>query len=188
MGRSRRSASPTWRLGQSFLHALSLAPLLTLSSILAAWYLVGQDKDFPPPGIGIQNLTEPHEQIDARIPESQTVILEGAIAGHVLLKNELNTLPLGKPTMLSVYGYDAVAPRAKNTDLLFQLGYESSAEMGNHEPGDKYRFDQAAMGGTLFTGGRAGANAPAYIIDVTTSLNPPVLPRDHSLTLRENSP
>ncbi|KFA78806.1 hypothetical protein S40288_05467 [Stachybotrys chartarum IBT 40288] len=134
--------------------------------ILAAWYLVGQDVDFPVPGFGIQNLTLPHEQVDARIPDSKAVLLEGAIAGHVLLKNDNNALPFTqKPTMLSVYGYDATIPRTKNTDNLFQLGYTSSEEMGQAVLGTPERFDQAARGGTIVTGGRAGANAPAYIID-----------------------
>lgn len=140
---------------------------LTCCRILAAWYLVGQDVDFPVPGFGIQNLTLPHEQVDARIPESKPILLEGAIAGHVLLKNENNALPFTqKLTMLSVFGYDATIPRTKNTDNLFQLGYTSSEEMGQAVLGTPERFDQAARGGTIVTGGRAGANAPAYIIDV----------------------
>ncbi|KAI9163883.1 Beta-glucosidase cel3A [Paramyrothecium foliicola] len=138
--------------------------------IVAAWYHVGQDSDFPEPGVGIKNLTQPHEQVEARIPESAPIILESAIAGHVLVKNENHALPLKKPTMISVYGYDATIPETKNTDNLFQLGYTSSQEMGQAVLGTEQHFDQAARGGTIVTGGRAGANAPAYMIDPLSAI------------------
>ncbi|KAI1331110.1 glycoside hydrolase family 3 protein [Xylariaceae sp. FL0255] len=139
--------------------------------IIAAWYLVGQDGDnFPTPGIGMRNMTEPHEQIDARNPDSRDVILEGAIAGHVLVKNN-GTLPFKKnPVMLSVFGYDAAVPATKNTDVLFELGYTSSPEMGDALLGDPMHFDQAARGGTIVTGGRAGANGPAYMSDPLSAI------------------
>ncbi|KAM5348287.1 hypothetical protein ACJ41O_008111 [Fusarium nematophilum] len=140
--------------------------------IIAAWYLVGQDDpDFPAPGIGMKNLTEPHEQVDARIPESKPVILEGAVAGHVLLKNENDALPFArKPVMLSVFGYDATVPDTKNVDRLFELGYTSSPEMGQAVLGNEEHFDQAAKGGTIVTGGRAAANSPSYISDPLSAI------------------
>ncbi|KAI0860945.1 glycoside hydrolase family 3 protein [Xylaria cubensis] len=139
--------------------------------IIAAWYLVGQDgNNFPKPGIGMKNLTQPHEQIDARIPESRAIVMEGAIAGHVLVKNS-DALPFKKkPVMLSVFGYDAKLPATKNTDVLFQLGYTSSPEMGQAVLGTERHFDQAARGGTIITGGRAGANSPSYITDPLSSI------------------
>ncbi|ETS85045.1 hypothetical protein PFICI_03070 [Pestalotiopsis fici W106-1] len=135
--------------------------------ITAAWYLVGQDgTNFPTPGIGMKNLTLPHDIVDARLPESEPILLEGAVAGHVLVKNVNEALPLkAKPKMLSVYGYDATIPRTKNTDTVFQLGYFSSPEMTQAVLGTEQHFDQAAKGGTIVVGGRAGANAPSYIID-----------------------
>jgi beta-glucosidase len=115
----------------------------------------------------MKNLTEPHEQIDARDPHSKPITLEGAIAGHVLVKNENKTLPFKGPLkMISVFGYDATIPQTKNTDKLFELGYTSSEEMAQENLGTPQHFDQAARGGTIVTGGRAGANAPAYMIDV----------------------
>ncbi|KHN94649.1 Glycoside hydrolase, family 3 [Metarhizium album ARSEF 1941] len=139
--------------------------------ILAAWYLVGQDKGFPTPGVGMKTLTEPHEPVDARDPRSRPVLLEGAIAGHVLVKNVNHTLPFQKaPRMISVFGYDAAAPATKNTDVLFQLGYYSSKEMGQAVLGKNYHFDQAAKGGTIVSGGRAGSNAPAYISDPLSAI------------------
>ncbi|KAI0440879.1 family 3 glycoside hydrolase [Xylaria telfairii] len=139
--------------------------------IVAAWYLVGQDgNNFPIPGIGMKNLTQPHEQVDARIPESKEIVMEGAIAGHVLVKNN-NVLPFNKnPVMLSVFGYDATVPATKNTDILFQLGYTSSGEMAQAVLGTERHFDQAAKGGTIVTGGRAGANGPSYITDPLSSI------------------
>ncbi|KAI0526391.1 glycoside hydrolase family 3 protein [Xylaria bambusicola] len=137
--------------------------------IIAAWYLVGQD-NFPIPGKGMKNLTQPHDPVDARIPESRDIVLEGAIAGHVLVKNN-DALPFKKsPVMLSVFGYDATVPATKNTDILFQLGYTSSQEMGQAVLGTEEHFDQAAKGGTIVTGGRAGANGPAYITDPLSSI------------------
>ncbi|PSR92353.1 family 3 glycoside hydrolase [Coniella lustricola] len=132
--------------------------------ILAAWYLVGQDKpDFPKPGVGIHKLNVPHPLVDARIPEADPVLLQGAIAGHVLVKNVNSSLPLRKPKMLSVFGYDAQAPSSKNIDALFELGYESQPEMADGNLGYEAHFSQIASGGVIFAGGRSGSNGPSYI-------------------------
>ncbi|SPJ75967.1 probable beta-glucosidase precursor [Fusarium torulosum] len=139
--------------------------------ILAAWYLVGQDNDFPTPGIGMKNLSLPHQQVEARIPESRPALLEGAIAGHVLVKNENNTLPFQKnPKMISVFGYDATVAATKNTGKLFELGYASSPEMAQAVLGNEAHFDQAAKGGTIVSGGRAAANSPPYISDPLSAI------------------
>ncbi|RYP70442.1 hypothetical protein DL771_005483 [Monosporascus sp. 5C6A] len=129
--------------------------------------------DFATPGLGMKNLTEPHDAVDARDPESKPIILEGAIAGHVLVKNENSTLPFKKPPkMISVYGYDATVPATKNADILFQLGYNVQPEMAQAVLGTEgVRFDQAAKGGTIVTGGRAAANSPAYISDPLSALS-----------------
>lgn len=134
-----------------------------MSRILAAWYLLGQNRtDFPAPGIGIQKLDMPHDLIDARNPEASSVILEGAIAGHVLVKNTDGALPLGRPKILSIFGYDAQPPSTKNIDDLFQLGYESQPEMAGAVLGYEAHFLQQAEG-VIFSGGRSGSNGPAYI-------------------------
>lgn len=118
----------------------------------------------------MKNLSLPHIQIEARIPESRPILLEGAIAGHVLVKNDNNTLPFREnPKMISVFGYDATVANTKNTDKLFQLGYTSSPEMGQAVLGKEAHFDQAARGGTIVSGGRAAANAPPYISDVSSN-------------------
>lgn len=146
--------------------------------IVASWYLVGQD-NFPEPGIGMRNLTEPHELVDARSPDSKPVLMDGAITGHVLLKNTNNALPFkGKQKMLSVFGYDAALPETKNTDVLFQLGYYSSPEMAQAVLGTEAHFDQAARGGTIISGGRAAATAPSYIIDPLNAIQQRALEDD----------
>ena len=116
----------------------------------------------------MKNLSLPHEAIAARVPESKPIILEGAIAGHVLVKNEDNALPFKGPRkMLSIFGYDATVPLTKNIDTLFELGYTSQPEIAQAVLGTEgVEFNQAATGGTIVTGGRAGANAPAYLDDV----------------------
>ncbi|EEU37407.1 uncharacterized protein NECHADRAFT_51328 [Fusarium vanettenii 77-13-4] len=139
--------------------------------IIAAWYLTGQDLHFPTPGIGMKNLTLPHEQVDARVPESKPILMEGAIAGHVLVKNEDKALPFREnPKMISVFGYDATVPETKNADILFELGYTSSPEMGQAVLGKEEHFDQAARGGTIISGGRAAANSPPYISDPLSAI------------------
>lgn len=137
--------------------------------IVASWYLAGQDGDkFPVPGIGMKNFTQPHDLVDARVPESKPIIMNGAVAGHVLVKNVKSTLPFkGKKKMLSVFGYDAALPAYKNVDKLFQLGYMSYPEMALADLGTEQHWDQAARQGTIFTGGRAAANSPSYLIDVS---------------------
>lgn len=119
----------------------------------------------------MKNLTEPHEQVDARDPKARPTILSGALAGHVLVKNENSSLPFSKaPKIMSIFGYDATVPSTKNTDKLFELGYYSSPEMAQAVLGTERHFDQAAKGGTIVSGGRAAANAPSYILDVSTIL------------------
>jgi beta-glucosidase len=116
----------------------------------------------------MKNFSEPHDLVDARSTDSKPIIMEGAITGHVLLKNENKTLPFkGKQKMLSVFGYDATIPKTKSIDKLFELGYMSSPEMGQAVLGTEEHFDQAARGGTIVSGGRAAANSPPYIIDVS---------------------
>jgi beta-glucosidase len=96
--------------------------------------------------------------------------MEGAIAGHVLVKNVNGALPLQNPTMLSIFGYDAATPSSKSVDVLFNLGYYSSPEMAKAVLGTEQHFTQYAEGGTIITGGRAGANAPAFISAVSVLL------------------
>lgn len=56
----------------------------------------------------------PQTPIYARDPSSKPILLQSAIEGHVLVKNTNNALPLKKPKLISIYGYDAIAPPAVN--------------------------------------------------------------------------
>jgi len=143
--------------------------------IIAAWYKLGQDSpDYPAPGIGMPvNLSEPHTIVDARDPASRSTIYEGAIEGHVLVKNENNTLPLKSPKLLAVFGYDAPAPSQyipNGNNLLinpFPLGYESAF---NQLPlaFSQTEIDwpsqlQTAANGTYSVGSGSGANSGPYL-------------------------
>jgi beta-glucosidase len=78
--------------------------------ILAAWYKLGLDQDFPQRGVGMPaSITDPHLVIDGRDKASKLSRFQAAVEGHVLVKNTKNTLPLNAPKMLSLYGYNAPA-------------------------------------------------------------------------------
>lgn len=132
--------------------------------IIAAWYQLGQDKGFPDLGFGLPNdLQKPHKIVDARDPTSKKILLNGAIEGHVLVKNTKSTLPLKKPRILSLFGYSATVPGQFDMSSSWVLGTEASC------PGCRPVFytgakgPQIAANGTLHTGGGSGANTPAYI-------------------------
>lgn len=112
------------------------------------------------------NYYTPHTPVYARDPSSQTVLLDGALEGHVLVKNVNNALPLKTPKLLSVFGYDAAAP------LKFDVGgptetiapWTFGAESLTYIPFiDTEPAPQIAINGTIVSGGGSGANAPAYI-------------------------
>lgn len=49
--------------------------------------------------------------------------MQGAVEGHVLVKNVKNALPLSNPAFISLFGYDAPAPPVLNpTDPRYGLG------------------------------------------------------------------
>ena len=71
---------------------------------LAAYYVTGQDQDYPDPSI-YSNLQK-HIPVNVQDDHSELIREIGA-AGTILVKNTNNTLPFGNPKFLSVYGYDA---------------------------------------------------------------------------------
>ena len=102
--------------------------------------------------------TAPHTPVYARDPASKPILLDGAIEGHVLVKNINGSLPLKAPKLLSIFGYDAVAPPGVNivgpSSFLapFTLGYESQLDYnGFITPGPSPAF---APNGTLISGGK----------------------------------
>ncbi|KAK5108101.1 hypothetical protein LTR62_008755 [Meristemomyces frigidus] len=150
--------------------------------IISTWYRLEElnSPAFSNPGFGLPaSLNLPHVLVDARDPASDPTILQGAVEGHVLVKNVDNTLPLNKPKYLSLFGYDGVAalrntPNAgtkwgfglENTqvypngtvwpDAFLFATFLSSEPAGTTGPG-------IALNGTMITGGGSGSTTPAYI-------------------------
>jgi beta-glucosidase len=100
----------------------------------------------------------PHKQVDARNPASASTRLQGAVEGHVLVKNLQKALPLKSPKHISIYGYDAKNPDAvmptSNAYSTWALGYTAfnfSAIINNllGVPNPQV-IPQIGVGGTLY--------------------------------------
>lgn len=114
--------------------------------IMATWYQLNQDDGIPSPGIGMpSDITAPHQKVIGKSADSKDVLLQGAIEGHVLLKNTDNALPLKAPKLVSVFGYDARGQKSLEVALEYQ----------NDSP--------AHTNDTLYVGGGSGANSAAYV-------------------------
>lgn len=104
----------------------------------------------------------------ARDPASQPILFQSAIEGHVLVKNVNKSLPLVRPSLLSVFGYDAIAPPESNLPSItgnYRIGFLSNYGF-NWLSAIRYPFTSPgpiAPNGTLITGGGSGAVAPPYI-------------------------
>jgi len=140
--------------------------------IMATWHYTNQNNGYPARGVGMPaSLSAPHEVVNARNPSARPGLMQAAVEGHVLVKNVNNTLPLQKPRLLTVYGYDAVNPQF-NTPTpglsSWALGLTStdvySVLCGFSEAlGPCTPFRGYAANGTIYTGGGSGATSPAYI-------------------------
>lgn len=116
-----------------------------ISRVLASWYKLDQDSGIPIPGIGMGTVTSQHNLVDGRNVTSRSTVLQGAIEGHVLLKNKNGVLPLKSPRILSIFGYAAEAQSTSG----FSIAFTSVAS--------------AIQNGTLASGGGSGSNTPWYI-------------------------
>ncbi|RFU79614.1 glycoside hydrolase family 3 [Trichoderma arundinaceum] len=135
--------------------------------VVASWYQFNQDHDFPKPGIGMpSNVLDPHEIVDGRDPAAAPVLLNGAIEGHVLVKNTKNTLPLRSPRMLSLFGYSAKTPDAFNpsSNLLYSQNWIAGMEALNRNFVSENGQATFGENGTLFGGCGSGAITPALTI------------------------
>jgi beta-glucosidase len=136
--------------------------------IIAPWYQMGQDTDFPTPGIGMpSDLTAPHTIIDGRNPAFKDTLLQGAIEGHVLVKNKNSALPLSKPKLLSVYGYSAKNPDINQPGTAWQFGSTSYniTELFSGFTGSVHQdWTPIASNGTLYSGGGSGATSQSAVI------------------------
>lgn len=143
-----------------------------VTRILAAWYYSHQDDPSVPPvavGLPYDHLS-PHEIVDARDPDDAITLMEGAIQGHVLVKNVDKALPLTKPRTLAVYGYDAKTPEENNPinglgD--WSLGFSShdyqTVICGFGPNGGECPYFSPIANGTLMGGGGSGSITPFYV-------------------------
>ncbi|KAH9890234.1 glycosyl hydrolase family 3 N terminal domain-containing protein [Xylariomycetidae sp. FL2044] len=146
--------------------------------IIASWFQMEQDQpDFPAPGVGIPaDLNAPHEVIDARNASAKPTLFDGAVEGHVLVKNVDNALPLKSSDMklVSLFGYSARAP-AKNTPepapvnasfSAWSVGTQSAnlTELNLGFFGDlNITYSPIAPNGTIVSGGGSGASAQSLV-------------------------
>lgn len=91
------------------------------------------------------DITAPHKQVIGKSPDSKPILLQGAIEGHVLVKNNDNALPLKTPKLVSVFGYDAVD------------SYFLEVSLAQQQDSPPYQNS------TLYVGGGSGANSAAYL-------------------------
>ena len=159
------------RRGSSVLGTILSSICANVNRIISAWYFTEQDQDSNVPGVGLpKDLRLPHKSINAKDPASKSTILDGAIQGHVLVKNNRGALPLKSPKILSVFGYDATAPDSHVPGDLFSFGFCASpdsigAALGAFGIDVDYvsPVSQIGSAGTLIVGGGSGSNSPAYI-------------------------
>lgn len=125
--------------------------------ILATWYKMKQENGYPSPGVGMPaDLAKSHQKVLAKSPETKDVILQSAIEGHVLLKNENGALPLKSPSLISLFGYSAKSFDAYTPG---SSGWNRGSESA--DPGQP--DSQIVPNGVLISGGGSGANQPAYV-------------------------
>jgi beta-glucosidase len=117
------------------------------------------------------SILAPHPVVDARNASARPVILDGAVEGHVLVKNVNNTLPLKAPRMMSIFGYSAKAPDVVNPrygglgdPFTFGALPLDVSEIVTGFLGGSVKGSSIALNGTMIAGGGSGAVAPAYII------------------------
>jgi len=116
---------------------------------LASYFFLDQNTTLPSPQIF--SPTVQHPILDVR-GDHDKLIREIGSAGHILVKNINNTLPLKKPRYVSIFGFDAeVKPVPWTNPLRYGGGYEVN-------------FGWETFNGTLIVGGGSGSNTPSYII------------------------
>ncbi|KAG9308256.1 glycoside hydrolase superfamily [Chiua virens] len=93
-------------------HTISLARLDDMATrIVAAWYYLHQDQDYPNTTINSWNINDPiNQEVNAQ-SDHANIVREIATGGIVLLKNE-RALPLKKPKSMVLVGSDAAPPHS----------------------------------------------------------------------------
>ncbi|KAI1326738.1 glycoside hydrolase superfamily [Xylariaceae sp. FL0255] len=139
--------------------------------IIASWYQMGQDvSGYPAPGVGMAGaLNSPHQKVIAKSPDSKPILLQGAVEGHVLVKNLNGALPLKSPDLISLFGYSAKAYDSYQTGTNgWNTGDEPIAAI---DPFNSSPIIVYAPNGTMVVGGGSGANMPAYVSSPFESLS-----------------
>jgi beta-glucosidase len=162
--------SPLWSPNLTYAVQNGSVPMSRIDDmatrIIATWYQMNQDKDYPSRGIGIASaLQVPHKVVNAKDPSSKQTLLDGAVEGHVLVKNIRNALPLKSPQLLSLFGYSGKSTDINDISLAWTLGFsssDSSSVIGIITGGVSAAPDIAPYG-TLISGAGSGSNSPAYI-------------------------
>ncbi|RDA92528.1 hypothetical protein CP533_4166 [Ophiocordyceps camponoti-saundersi (nom. inval.)] len=149
-----------------------------VSRLLTTWFQFQQNDSFPHPGMGMpEKVVQPHALVEGREEGSLPILRQGAIEGHVLVKNSKETLPLNRPRMLSIFGYSAKSADdwGPSTDFIqlntwmFGLSpLDPAGRLASIVPQAK-RPSIARMG-TLIGGGGSGAVTPAVFTSPLESL------------------
>ncbi|WQF79039.1 Putative glycoside hydrolase, family 3, glycoside hydrolase family 3 domain, immunoglobulin [Colletotrichum destructivum] len=137
-----------------------------VTRIVASWYKLARFE----PGTGLPvDVSSPHKVVSSITQEQRNTVFQGAVEGIVLVKNVNESLPLRKPAVLSLFGYDAHAP-TKNTpeglNTKHTLGFQSVNVTDEEMQGLFIGFGEfpgAARLGTLVSGGGSASVVPAYI-------------------------
>ncbi|KAL8276341.1 hypothetical protein RQP46_011266 [Phenoliferia psychrophenolica] len=92
---------------------VSLAELdAMVARILTPFYMLGQEKDFPPTNFYVQvPFTRLNQHVNVRSDAHTALIRQIGAAGIVMLKNQNGALPLRAPASLAVVGLDAAPPQ-----------------------------------------------------------------------------
>jgi len=140
--------------------------LILTSSIVAPWIKLAKFE----PGSGLPaDVSKKHQVVSAISPQSRRNIFQGAAEGIVLVKNHNHTLPLKKPKMLTLYGYDAHIPlknMPEGPNTKYSLGYQSVNVTDEEMQGlfiGVGDLPGAARSGTLLSGGGSASVVPAYV-------------------------
>jgi beta-glucosidase len=118
-----------------------------------------------------RDITKPHIIVDARNSSFRSTLLDGAVEGHVLVKNIRNALPLKEPKMLSLFGYSAKNPDHNNPSPGLGPWLWGSESFNYTEfsgrffgwTGD-YTSTPIAFNGTLYSGGGSGATSQSTVV------------------------